>query len=175
MKIKRLLFIPVILAPLLLTGCASQSKRVVDLNLRYLNANNAPVDSTDRNAQAQLANAASSVGQSLNQLSAIQMATHPGVKMPQPVNPGHSGLTKIASLDWTGPAAPVVKRIANISHYRLHILGSRPASPIIVNVSQKNQPLAVILRNIRYQVAGKASIKVYPKHRLIELRYMNNA
>jgi len=175
MKIKRLLFIPVILAPMLLAGCASQSKRVVDLNLNYLNAKNAPVNTIDQNAQAQLANAATSVSQSSQQLSAIQIATHPGIRMPKPVNPGVTGMTKIASLNWTGPAKPVVKRIASISHYRLHVLGRRPATPIIVNINAKNQPIAEILRNVKYQIAGKAVIKVFPRKRIIELRYFKQS
>lgn len=175
MKIKKLLFIPVILAPMLLAGCASQSKRIVDLNLNYLNAKNAPVNTTDRNAQAQLANAATSVSHTSQQLSAVQMATHPGIKMPKPINPGATGMTKIASLNWTGPAKPVVSRIANISHYRLHVLGSRPATPIIVNINAKNKPIAEILRNIKYQIAGKAVIKVFPRQRIIELRYFNQS
>lgn len=173
MSKKNLLLIPVIAITLTLAGCASDSKRVVDLNLKYMTSSSAPVGTVDKNAQAQLSEAASSVGQSLQQLSAVEMATHPGVKMPSPPNAKAMGMSQEANLNWSGPVEPLVKKVASAANYRVRILGNRPAVPVIVNINTPQATtLADILRNATYQVAGKANISVYPSKRLIELRYV---
>lgn len=170
MKKRHLLLIPVLSSALILAGCASESKRFVDLNLKYMTTSSAPVNATDQKAQAQLSEAASSVGQSLQQLSAVQMATHPGVKVGTPSKA--AGLQKVASLNWTGPIKPLLNQIANAANYRLRVLGNKPAVPVIVNISTPSpRPLAEILQNAKYQASGKASVSVYPKSRVIELRY----
>lgn len=172
---KQLLLFPVISASLLLAGCATDSKKTVDLNLRYMTADSAPVDSTDASAQAQLSEAAGSVGQSLKQLSAIQIATHPGVPLPSQASAPVEGLTQRASLNWTGPVEGVVQKIAHCSGFSVQILGDTPAIVPMVVLYAKNQTLATILRNVQYQVAGKADIRVYPDTREIELRYRPNS
>jgi defect-in-organelle-trafficking protein DotD len=158
----------------LLTGCANESKKVVDLNLRYVTSNSTPINSSDGAAQAQLSQAATSIGHSLQELSAIQIATHPGVAMPSPANAETNGMGKVASLNWTGPVEGVVKEIAAESGYTVHILGDTPAIVPIVVLSARHQTLATILRNVQYQVAGKADIRTYPQSGVIELRYRSN-
>ncbi len=171
MKKRHLILIPVVIASLSLAGCASDSKRVVDLNLKYVSANGVPVQSSDRQAQAQIAEAATSIGGSLQHLQAIKSATHPGVRMGRPTNPNAIGMSHVASINWTGPVGPVVKEIAKVSGYKFRVIGNRPATAVLVNVNARNEPLAYILRNIRYQVVGKASVSVYSRSKTIELRY----
>ena len=171
MKFKKLTIIPIIVAAAALTGCANESAKQVNLNLRYITADSAPVSASDTNAQAQVAEAATSVGHSLQQLSAIQMATHKGVKLGKPYNARAIGMAKQASLNWNGPVRPAVQKIASASGYRLRVLGSKPAIPVIVNVNASNQTLAQILRNVTFQAEPAAMIKVYPRSRVIELRY----
>jgi defect in organelle trafficking protein DotD len=154
-----------------LAGCDSDSKRVVDLNLKYVTAKNAPVQAPDRNAQASLAESATSVSHSLQQLSAMQMALHPKAKIGAPLNPKAIGMAQIASLNWDGPVEPVLKRIASATGYRVVVLGQRPAVPVIVSVHARNQTLAAILRNVKYQANPKARVVIYPSRRVIELRY----
>jgi defect in organelle trafficking protein DotD len=59
-----------------------------------------------------------------------------------------------------------------ISGYRLRVVGVNPAIPVLVTVNAKDLPLAAIVRDIDFQGARKASVKVYPQSRIIELRYM---
>ena len=169
---RKIILFPCLTLAILLSGC-SDSKKVVDLNLKYITTDSAPINSSDSNAQAQLSEAATSVGHSMQELSAIQLATHPGVQMASPINPQLIGMGKVASLNWTGPVEGVVKQIAIASGYGLQILGERPAIVPMVILSAKNQTLADILRNVEYQVAGKADINVYAHSRIIELRYRN--
>lgn len=173
MKKKHLIIIPLAVAAIALAGCSNDSKKVVDLNLHYVTANSVPAGQTDANAQAQLAQAATSVDNSLNQLSAIQMATHPKAKMPAPLNAQAVGMNQVSSLSWTGPAEPVLRRIASAAGYRLRVIGNTPATPPIVQMNAHNETLADMLRNVEYQIEGKARIAVYPSSRVIELRYVS--
>ena len=167
MKISKILIISSVL---LLAGCASDSKRIVDLNLNYVTASSVPTGGVDKNAQAQLAEAASSVNQSLQQLSAIQVAKNPNVKIPT-LNPAATGMTQQASIDWNGPVEPILNKIASATGYHLRILGSNPAIAVLVSIDADNQTMAEILRNVTYQVEKKASVSVYPATKIIELRY----
>ena len=157
----------------MLASC-SDGKRVVDLKLKYVTANSAPSAVTDGEAQAQVAEAATAVGHSLQQLSAMELATHPGKKIPKPFTAKGTGMGQIASVDWTGPAEPLLRKIAKATHYHLRIVGHKPAIPVLVSVNMRNQPVAAILRNVTYQIVTKANIAVYPRNRSIELRYNGN-
>lgn len=164
MKLKYLLLFPV---AALFIGCTTHKELVYS----YITTDSAPVQVGDINSQSQLAEAASSVGHSLQQISAIQKATHPGVKIAQPLNPDAIGMAQLTSLDWTGPIEPLVRKIAATSHYHVRILGKAPAIPVLVTINADNVPLADILRDVTYQVTKKADILIYPASRTIELRY----
>lgn len=157
----------------LLASC-SDGKKVVDLNLKYLPANRVPAQITDQQAQEQIAEAATAVGQSLQELSAVQMTVHPPKKLQKPFNPQAIGMDKLASVSWTGPVKPLLVKIAQATHYNLRVIGKKPNLPVLVSLNVNNQPIADILRNVTYQVVMKANIAVYPKSRTIELRYHDN-
>ena len=157
----------------LLSGCGS-SKKIVDLNLNYLPADYTPAKTTDNQAQAQIAEAATAVGQSLQQLSAVQMTVNPPKELNKPFSPDTPGMGKLASVSWTGPAEQLLKQIAKAAHYQFHVIGKKPAVPAIVVLDMHNTPLANILRNVIYQIVMKADVAVYAKARTIELRYKGN-
>jgi defect in organelle trafficking protein DotD len=125
-------------------------------------------------AEIKLADAADSVSQSLRELAEIEKATHPQAKLPSPPEPDMIGMGQIASIDWSGPVGPLVKKIADASHYKLHVLGTPPAIPILVSIAAKDTPLADILRDAGFQCGRRANIVVYPGSKIIELRYNKN-
>ena len=169
MKWKLILLIPTLL---FLVSCSS--KRVVDLKLKYIPANAVPAQITDEQAQDQVAEAATAVGHSMQELSAVQMTMHPPKHLQKPFNPQTIGMGKLASISWTGPVEPVLKKIAQATHYKLRVIDKRPIIPVLISLDVRNQPIAYILRNIMYQVVMKANIAVYPKSHTIELRYRYN-
>ena len=124
-----------------------------------------------RAAETKLADAADSVSKSLRELAEIERATHPQAKLPSPVEPDLIGMGQLASIDWSGPIGPLVKKIADAAHYKVHVLGSNPAIPILVSISAKDTTLADILRDAGFQCGNKATIVVYPASKIIELRY----
>jgi defect-in-organelle-trafficking protein DotD len=157
----------------LLVSC-SNGKKVVDLKLKYLPVNEVPARTTDEQAQEQLAEAATAVGKSLQELSAVQMTVHPPKRLPKPYNPKAIGMGKRASVSWTGPVRPLLRKIAQATHYHLRVIGREPNLPVLVSLNMHNRPIADILRNVAYQVVMKADIAIYPSSRTIELRYHGN-
>lgn len=123
---------------------------------------------------AQLSDTARTVQHSMQRLAEIQTATHPNVQMPAPINANSIDMAQKASVNWTGPVEPLLEKIASASHYRLRCLGNAPAIPTLINLDVKEQSLAYIVRNIGYQIRQSANITVYPKQKMIELRYANN-
>ena len=164
-----LLSLTALAATLTLTGCGPNHHNY--MLLKYVTADSAPVPAVDKNAQAQIASAAASVGQSMQNLDAMSLATHPHVQMPTPVNAVTVGMAQIVSINWHGPVQPLLKQIADNAHYHLTVLGTAPSIPLLVNVNATNEALADILRDATYQVANEASVKIYPHKRIIELRY----
>jgi len=121
-----------------------------------------------------LAEAASSVSESLTQLGATEQAARPPINVTEAPNPASYGMEMPTSIDWDGPIGPLVQQIANATNYKLKVLGKSPAIPIIVSISAKNTPIGDVLRNAGYQSAKKAAIVVFPSTHTIELRYANS-
>lgn len=149
----------------LLTGCSTTQ----DLSSSVTPSINAKSD----DAAIQIAEAANSVSQSLNELKTLEKASNPPIK-PLPY-PAASGLENIiASVDWSGPIEPLMQRIAKLANYKLEVIGRRPSIPILVTISVQNTPLAYIIRNADLQAGVKANIAVYPGIHIIELQYAKN-
>lgn len=127
---------------------------------------NAPSD----DAGIKLAEAAGSVSRSLIELARIEKAMKP-VDKKRLVSPTSFNLQARASVDWAGPIEELTKRLAKACYYRLRVLGHRPAIPVLINLTRHDETIATILRDIDYQAGRKADIKIYPKTKMIELRY----
>lgn len=125
-------------------------------------------------SQITLAEAASSVSESLVNLAATEQAAyHPVSAHPAP-DPVSYGMGGKASIDWSGPVEPVVKQISDATNYQLKVMGKSPAIPIIVTVNTKEEIIGNILSNIAYQCGKRADVVVYPQTHVIELRYLGN-
>lgn len=122
-------------------------------------------------ATIQLAEAASSISQSLTELSAIQQANTPTPRIHLPITRACE-MTNLVSIDWAGPVGPLVDRIGCMTHYRVRKLGVPPAIPVIISINARNTPLADIVRDIAFQSGTRACIVIYSDQRIIELRYL---
>ena len=122
-------------------------------------------------AEAQIAEAATSVSRSLSSLAEIQQATTPPPENYTPPDPATYGMANLTSVDWSGPVEPLLKQISKSTGYKLRVLGTPPAVPVMVFVSKKDVPIGTVLRDIGFQSSKKADIVVYPNSRIIELRY----
>ena len=129
---------------------------------------------SDDPSQITLAEAANSVSSSLVNLAATEQAAyHPVQTRPSP-DPITYGMGGAASIDWSGPAEPLIKQIADSVNYKLKVVGKAPVIPIIITVNTKNQVIGDILSNVAYQCGKRADVIVYPETKVIELRYAGN-
>lgn len=129
-----------------------------------------PCNGSD-NASVQLAEAATSISQSLTDLTAIEKTEAPPVNNKSMPFPMSYDMDQMVAMDWSGPIEPLLQRISYMSNYNLRVIGVRPPIPVLVTIYAKNTPLGYILRDANFQAASKANIMVYPGIRVIELRY----
>lgn len=126
-----------------------------------------PLDGTD----ASLAEASFSVSRSISSLSETAQASHPLPKSQPPPDPNSYGMGQLTSIDWSGPVEPLVRQIARAANYRVRVLGTAPAIPVLVTVYDKNMMLADILRDVGYQCGRRAAVLIFPESHVIELQY----
>lgn len=124
--------------------------------------------------ESSLAEASYSVSRSVVDLAETAQAAHPLPMLPPPPSPASYGMAGMSTIDWSGPIEPLLKQVAFAANYRVRVLGTGPAIPIIVTMYVKNAMLGDILRDIGYQCGRRASVVVYPESRVIELRYAKN-
>jgi defect in organelle trafficking protein DotD len=135
----------------------------------------AAVNTNDTHStEVALSEASYTVGRSIAHLSEVAQASHPLPAMDPPPNPNTYGMGALVSLDWSGPVEPLVQQIANASNYRMRVLGTAPAIPVLVTIYAKNSVLADVLRDVGYQCGRRANVLIFPDSRVIELRYAKN-
>ena len=115
--------------------------------------------------------AAASVSRSLVNLAQIEQAAHPITQLKPAPSPASYGMAMNASIDWSGPVEPLVNQLAHVANYRVRILGVKPSIPVLVTLSERNVPVADILRDTAFQCGMRAQIVVLPDSKVIEIRY----
>lgn len=125
-------------------------------------------------AQASLAEASYSVSRSVVDLAETAQAAHPMPNVAPPPNPASYGMAGLTTVDWSGPVEPLIRQIARASSYRVRVLGTQPAIPIIVTLYEKDAMLGDVVRDVGYQCGRRAAVVIYPESRVIELRYAKN-
>lgn len=163
MKVLTRIFALLFIFSLLLTGCASTTPA-------YKSPAVDPALGPDP-AEASLAEAARSVSHSLLSLQEMQEATTPLPPTFAPPTPDSYGMSNLVTIDWNGPIEPLLNQIAEATGYQVNILGKTPSLPILVTVVAKNKPIGEVLRDAGYQCGSKADIVIFPKTKVIELRY----
>ncbi len=130
-----------------------------------------PVNNPTDDATIRLAEAASSISDSMLEMAKVEKVVTPRHRNNHLTIPSTYNLQTRASIDWSGPIEELTKRIAHAAHYRLHVFGKEPAVPVLISLTTKDESLVEILRDIDYQAGNKANIHVYPNHQVVELRY----
>lgn len=149
-----------VLALLALSGCNTTPKTPPGYDLNQ--------------TQSSLAEASYSVSRSIVDLAETAEANHPQHDVAPPPSPATYGMGGLTSIDWSGPVEPLIQQIARASNYRVRVLGTSPAIPVMVTVYTQNAMLGDILRDVGYQCGRRAKVLVFPGSRVIELRYAKN-
>ena len=130
-----------------------------------------PINNPSDDASIKLAEAATSISDSMLQMAKIQKVITPPQKDNTLTIPNSSNLQTRASVDWAGPIEELTARVAKAAHYRVRVLGKEPAVPVLISLNIQDESLAEILRDIDYQAGERAEIHVYPNSQVVELRY----
>lgn len=123
---------------------------------------------------ASLAEASYAVSRSVVELAETAEAAHPHPDLAPPPSPATYGMAGLTTVDWSGPIEPLVRQLAFAADYRVRVLGTPPAIPVMVSVFSKNVMLGDIVRDVGYQGGRRAQLVVYPESRVLELRYAKN-
>lgn len=122
--------------------------------------------------ERRLTEVADSIDRSLAELATIERARTPKKKNKKLVTVNSQELeSKTVSLDWNGPVAPLLQRVAKLINYQLRVIGKTPAVPILVSVNGYDISAADLLRGVDLQCGQRARVVVYAKQKMIELRY----
>ncbi len=151
-------FVILIIGSLFLAGCHGSFKKP-------------PINDPSDDANIKLAEAASSVSDSMLEMARVEKVITPPSRDNTLTIPNTYNLQARASVDWSGPIEELTTRIAKAAHFRLRILGKEPSIPVLISLNLKDESLGEILRNIDYQAGKKAFIHVYPNSQVVELRY----
>lgn len=130
-----------------------------------------PVNDPSDDASIKLAEAATSVSDSMLEMAKVEKVIAPPGRDNVLTIPSAYSLQARASVDWSGPIEELTNRIAQAAHFRLRVLGKEPAVPVLISITAKDESLAEILRDIDYQAGKRATIHVYPNSQVVELRY----
>ena len=149
-----------LLIGILLAGCATKKQN--DNTDEYIKTRNS------------LAEASYSVSRSMVDLAEVAQASHPIQHVESPPDPANYGMGGTTTIDWSGPVEPLIRQIAQAADYRVRVLGTAPAIPVIVTIYEKNIKLGDALRDVGYQCGRRATVVVFPESRVIELRYAKN-
>jgi defect-in-organelle-trafficking protein DotD len=129
--------------------------------------------SNNKEIELQLLGAATSIESSLNTLAATKETSNPPILNTSALVTPAGGMGGKLDIDWTGPIAPLLTKLADVTGYEVKILGREPAIPVIVSITQNRAIIADILKNASLQAGRSASVLVFPANRVIELRYQS--
>lgn len=117
-----------------------------------------------------LADAAGKAAKSLETLASIeQYRTPQGGISTIPNAPAE--LRRGMSVQWVGPAEPLIKAIADKASYQYVVLGDTPPAPIVISIDAQNKQIIDVLRDVGLQMGHRADLKVDGARRVIELQY----
>ncbi|ODN43862.1 DotD/TraH family lipoprotein [Piscirickettsia litoralis] len=152
----------------ILQGCSSQPTKIYQQEIANEQLKN------NIKVQQALIKAVEKTSQSLISLSKIRRAQYPKQLMMPFINIHDQNLNKNLSISWYGPINAVVRNIARAVGFKYQQFGKKPGLPVLVDLNYQSTPALVIFQNIELQANNKAAIKIFPKEKIVSLRYLNN-
>ena len=131
-------------------------------------------ESTGSQIEQSLETTAKSVAYSLRRLAEAQETQSVTAINTSPLVTSEGGMGSTATIDWSGPIEALLEKVANLTNYKVKILGQEPSIPVVVTIAASNSIVADILKDAGLQAGKKADLVVYPSTRIIELRYLDS-
>lgn len=123
-------------------------------------------------SQIELAEAAVSVDKSLDTLSELSAERAILQVQPQTREQLDYGMYQLASVDWVGPGEPLIKQLAQAAGYHVRTIGKAPVYSGLVAIDKRQVAIGELLRDVALQMEHTADVVVFPKSKLIEIRYL---
>jgi hypothetical protein len=142
-------------------------------SLTPIDLNQMPDNFDQINAEAQLAEAAAGVSRTLNNLAAMQRASHPEIYKNLPDVGSSKQTSGIATVHYVGPVEGLLEKIAKKTGLVFITYGQKTATPIIVSIDAVERSLETIIQDISYQAQNHAYVKVNAPQNRLELVYIN--
>lgn len=117
-----------------------------------------------------LAEAAGKASRALETLASVEQYRTPQAGV-STIPDAPAELQRGMSVEWVGPAEPLVSEIARRSSYKFVALGDKPSTPIIVSVYAQNKQIIDVLRDAGLQMGQRANLNVDAQRRVIEIQY----
>ena len=114
----------------------------------------------------QLAAAAGRAEEALGRLSRIE-ATRDPIAWSEPPKMVPEELTRMVSLDWTGPIGGLAQRLAQLSGYGFEETGAPAVQPVIVDVHSVERPLIAVLREAGFQGGPRVKLVVDARRKVV--------
>ena len=97
-----------------------------------------PVNAPSDDASIKLAEAATSISDSMLEVARVEKVILPPTLDNILTIPNAYDLQARASVDWSGPIEELTLRIAKAGHFKLRVLGRRPAIPVLISLTSKD-------------------------------------
>ncbi len=98
-----------------------------------------------------------------------------GMGEEMPTDPAASGLPaelrQRVSIDWAGPAGPLVRAIADQIGYGFVATGPEPAAPVMLTMHRRDEQAWRVLRDAGIALKSSGEIVINVPSRIIELRW----
>ena len=151
------------LSVLALSGCEAGPQFVKDPQVV------APPDKVS----GMLAQAADKASNALENLAAVEQKRTPNATI-RPMQNVPPQLARAVTINWVGPADQITSMLAYKASYRFQALGTKPATPIVVNIDVTNKPIIEVLRSVGLQLGARANVRVDSTRQAVELQYAPN-
>jgi len=117
-----------------------------------------------------LAEAADKASNALETLAAVEQSRAPAVAV-QPIHNAPPELKRAITINWIGPAEPLLKKLADRASYNFITIGDKPPVPLVVNIDKENTPVIDVMRSAGLQLGLRADVKVDSITKMVELHY----
>lgn len=122
---------------------------------------------------AMLADAAGKASNALENLASVEQKRTPNATI-RPMQNVPAQLSRAVTINWIGPADQITQMLAGRASYRFETLGSKPSTPLVVNIDVTNKPIIEVLRSVGLQLGARANLRVDSTRQLVELQYAPN-
>ncbi len=117
-----------------------------------------------------LADAADRASVALETLAAVEQSRTPQASV-SPVADAPPELRRAVTVNWVGPAEPILRQMADRAGYAFQTLGVPPVTPLVVSVDVENTPVIDVMRSIGLQLGARSKVHVNGRTRTVELHY----